>query len=1779
MIELDFHKNILNIDSLRFIYLFLNIDFSLFLSFLRRRIHHIAGRDIHQNRNGNELTVPKLQDLLHQDPNEITLSLASNLQSLRKFIDQPMDYGLAELFVKVLKKSIQSISLKEKKNLILSILLQSKFPLIISQLIVSINYSREAHVEFLLNLISILKTILIQNPSEYLNTLQIIGVINVILQDPNQIKVENMGNLLEKYIELQQLLQEVTKKKRNLEKEESSCLSEFPPENFRDLETVPTVETIHSEETIFLRKNKVKGAYDNVDHYLDVQFRLMREDFFGPLRDGIKQYLLLKNNQKNGHIDDLRIYQKVYILYSLCTLNGIAHKVSFDALRLPINWGQSKRLLYGSLVCLTPDDFQTIYFATVINRNIYELKEGMVDLLFFSSCEDIARLPSTTLFVMAETTAYFEAYRPILTALKQIREENMPFQDYIIYGKPQVKAPSYLIQQSHLQMDLTCLTEDCQLVFDSSQNIVTIKENFKTNLSVNILEDAWPDAEVLNLNPSQYQALQNALMKEFSLTQGPPGTGKTYVGLKIVKTLCSNCNLWRMNQKSPMLIVCYTNQALDKFLEGIASFLEGGILRVGGRSSSEVLSKYLLKNVKDSYKQSKFFSNDFMRNKYMTIQEQKDLKSEIERMTNKIKQTKQGILHEDVLENYMGQFYGWLVKSYEANYDFETNSNISVMIQWLGYGDVDILDNPDVEQEEEADLSPEENNDVLTEKDFIQHNCLLDNDSLEEEFSQVEIYDDEFIALNIKDLDGVKKFTQNSFQKTRKEKKKLKRQLQRDLNSNTQMIDDEIDQIRYHDLWLMSKKKRWELYRYWVALYCQQVREDIVQKEVEYNRVSQEYKELQQHEDGEIMKNSLIIGMTTTAAAKYYNLLQEIQPRIIIVEEAAEILEAHVVTALNPMCEQLILIGDHKQLRPNPNVYELARKYKLEVSLFERMVFNKCQVKCLSHQHRMRPEISQLLRTIYVELYDHPSVTKYEDIRGVASNVYFLQHNEPEVTNKEVSSYSNPHEAYFVVELCKYLLKQGYSQSQITILTTYTAQLFQLKNQMKQTIFKGVQLTVVDNYQGEENDIVLLSLVRNNTDRKIGFLKIDNRVCVALSRAKKGFYVFGNFEVFSEQSKLWNNILKISKSENLIGFGLTLCCQNHPDQKIQVRNGFDFNQSPEGGCLKPCESRLKCGHMCKRVCHPINDHDEYKCLEKCPKIAPGCLENHRCSHLCWEECTPCMKMVAKIIPSCNHQQIMACSENPNRVKCERPCQKHLSCGHQCIKNCGDVCTIHCKIDVNKTYPCNHTVKYPCFKQPAVCPEECSKRLNCGHMCSGICGECSDRRIHLICSHGCQRILVCGHQCTNKQCDVCLPCQKSCKNRCIHSKCIKLCGELCIPCNEPCEWRCQHYTCNRYCHESCDRPTCDRPCLKSLSCGHPCVGLCGEKCPRLCRVCDKKELTEIFFGTEEEEDACFVELEDCRHIFEKSGLDEWMSQETENEIQLKVCPKCRVPIRRNLRYGKIINKILMDINNVKEKIIGDRREISGLILQIKKDLYNLPQEYRGYLQDEWYKSKNDLSTLSYWFSFHHRITFILALCKLMKNDFQNDSLRKHCIDLSQWFLHYKGIFSESQLEEIETEMERISMILAFHEVERKFMTVGENTIKRLIQQGLQMLTSENYSRVKDDVLRIRNKISTSNPEISEQEKTYVVRSMGLPPGHWFKCPNGKFSISTICKGHSMNKDCFLFFCFLFFKLNEFFSINVNSTLFEIGLSQKLLYSRKSICFVAIHMAASQSVLQA
>jgi len=116
-----------------------------------------------------------------------------------------------------------------------------------------------------------------------------------------------------------------------------------------------------------------------------------------------------------------------------------------------------------------------------------------------------------------------------------------------------------------------------------------------------------------------------------------------------------------------------------------------------------------------------------------------------------------------------------------------------------------------------------------------------------------------------------------------------------------------------------------------------------------------------------------------------------------------------------------------------------------------------------------------------------------------------LTHDEPE-TLESNSSFVNPHEAGIIARLAVYILQQGYPPSKITILTMYSGQRNLIMDKLRRTSHddaREIRVSTVDGFQGEENEIILLSLVRSNSNNSIGFLKTSNRVCVGLSRAKK----------------------------------------------------------------------------------------------------------------------------------------------------------------------------------------------------------------------------------------------------------------------------------------------------------------------------------------------------------------------------------------------------------------------------------------------------------------------------------------------------------------------------------------------------------------------------------------------------------------------------------------------------------------------------------------------------
>ncbi|XP_058976341.1 NFX1-type zinc finger-containing protein 1-like [Musca domestica] len=297
-----------------------------------------------------------------------------------------------------------------------------------------------------------------------------------------------------------------------------------------------------------------------------------------------------------------------------------------------------------------------------------------------------------------------------------------------------------------------------------------------------------------------------------------------------------------------------------------------------------------------------------------------------------------------------------------------------------------------------------------------------------------------------------------------------------------------------------------------------------------------------------VAREKSIIGMTTTCAAKTNFLFRLLKSKIVIFEEAAEILESHIVACLTPHTQHVIMIGDHQQLQPYTSNYQLQQKTQMNISLFERIFCKHPNPIVLRTQYRMHPKIADLLsNTIYKDLDSDESVTHYPAIRQMSTNLFFMNHNKPEAKTEQDSSLYNPYEVTQVVQLSLHLVQNAlYNVEDIQILSPYARQIEMIRKQLQQhPSLQALKACTVDSFQGLECNIVILSLVRSNSTSQIGFLKQSNRICVALSRAKHAMYCIGNLDLLSQCSTIWKEIAEKLQHHKAVGDKFPIESENY----------------------------------------------------------------------------------------------------------------------------------------------------------------------------------------------------------------------------------------------------------------------------------------------------------------------------------------------------------------------------------------------------------------------------------------------------------------------------------------------------------------------------------------------------------------------------------------------------------------------------------------------------------
>ena len=280
------------------------------------------------------------------------------------------------------------------------------------------------------------------------------------------------------------------------------------------------------------------------------------------------------------------------------------------------------------------------------------------------------------------------------------------------------------------------------------------------------------------------------------------------------------------------------------------------------------------------------------------------------------------------------------------------------------------------------------------------------------------------------------------------------------------------------------------------------------------------------------------------------------------------------------------------------------------------------------------------------------------------------------------------------------------------------------------------------------------------------------------------------------------------------------------------------------------------------------------------------------------------------------------------------------------------------------------------------------------------------------------------------------------------------------------------------------------------------------------------------------------------------MDTYMEMDQKSEdneqmvIKLKDCPRCRTPIRRNLRYGSHINRSLAEIEKVKEKINGHKIDIetkrNTIKVQWQKGYFHrqlltyLPYKCQDHVQSQLSESDltaNDLLGLEHTMLFMDRAAMLLKIQR--KEMTGNHSLRfTDKVDVFlQWLLHPKQKFTEQQVSDLQKELQRLTLLaelnarctMADQRQQITKIQAGVDDIRKVLDK-IDPFTEQDADKVKLALLNLDEKLPYTGLGISDKEREMVVSALKLPPGHWYKCPNGHIYIITECGGAMESRRC-------------------------------------------------------
>ena len=286
-----------------------------------------------------------------------------------------------------------------------------------------------------------------------------------------------------------------------------------------------------------------------------------------------------------------------------------------------------------------------------------------------------------------------------------------------------------------------------------------------------------------------------------------------------------------------------------------------------------------------------------------------------------------------------------------------------------------------------------------------------------------------------------------------------------------------------------------------------------------------EARQLEEHLTDELFRTAQVICCTPVGSNNKGMMRKTFQT--LFFDEASQALEPMIWIPL-VKCKRIILSGDHFQLPPVVKSIE-AKRRGLGETMLDRCIQLKEAVVLLNRQYRMSNAIMGFSNAYFYkgELTADESVQENRLVNDeeslLSKSLEFIDTagcSYDEIQNPETLSYSNPKEGELVFLhlqqlLTDYLAFENLPAIDIGIIAPYKEQIEWLKdNQSAYTLntekLASLDIKTIDGFQGEERDVIYITLVRSNENQEIGFLGDLRRINVAITRAKKKLVIIGD---------------------------------------------------------------------------------------------------------------------------------------------------------------------------------------------------------------------------------------------------------------------------------------------------------------------------------------------------------------------------------------------------------------------------------------------------------------------------------------------------------------------------------------------------------------------------------------------------------------------------------------------------------------------------------------------